>query len=94
MRRARYEMLRRGLDRELVENTLADISEDEIDEELTALIEKKYAGKVRDYDDRRRTIAALSRRGYGFGEIKRCIDAFLENSEDNGEFDDVYDYED
>ena len=95
VRRARYEMLHRGLDRELVENTLADIPDEEIDEELTALIEKKYARKVRDYDDRRRTIAALARRGYDFGAIKRCIDAFLESSEDNGEFDEVFeDYED
>ena len=95
LRRARYEMLHRGLDRELVENTLADIPEDEIDEELTALIGKKYANKVRDYDDRRRTIAALARRGYDFGAIKRCIDAFLESSEDDGEFDEVFDnYED
>ena len=95
VRRARYEMLHRGLDRELVENTLADIPEDELDGELTALIEKKYAGKVQDYDDRRRTIAALARRGYDFGAIKRCIDAFLENSEDDGEFDEVFDdYED
>lgn len=91
VRRARYEMLRRGLDRELVENTLADIPEYEIDEELTALIEKKYAGKVRDYDDRRRTIAALARRGYDFGAIKRCIDAFLESTGDDGEFDEVFD---
>ena len=95
VRRARYEMLRRGLDRELVENTLADIPDDEIDEELTALISKKYSQKVSDYDDRRRTIAALARRGYDFGAIKRCIDAFVQNTEDNGEFDEVYDnYED
>lgn len=95
VRRARYEMLRRGLDRELVENTLADIPDDEIDEELTALISKKYSQKVSDYDNRRRTIAALARRGYDFGAIKRCIDAFVQNTEDNGEFDEVYDnYED
>ena len=95
VRRARYEMLRRGLDRELVENTLADIPDDEIDEELTALISKKYSQKVSDYDDRRRTIAALARRGYDFGAIKRCIDAFVQNTEDNGEFDEVYEnYED
>lgn len=89
-RRARYEMLRRGLDRELVENALADIPEEELDEELLTLIEKRYSQKVQDYDDRRRTIAALARRGYDFGAIKRCIDMFLESSEDNGEFDEVY----
>lgn len=91
VRRARYEMLRRGLDRELVENTLADIPEEELDEELMTLIGKKYSQKVRDYDDRRRTIAALARRGYDFGAIKRCIDAFVESAEDEGEFDEVYD---
>lgn len=83
VRRARYEMLRRGLDRELVENTLADIPEDELDGELTSLIEKKYAEKVKDYDDRRRTIAALARRGYDFSAIKRCINEFLESAEDD-----------
>lgn len=90
VRRARYEMLRRGLDRDLVENTLADIPEEELDEELLTLIEKRYSQKVQDYDDRRRTIAALARRGYDFDAIKRCIAAFLESFEDNGEFDEVY----
>lgn len=88
-RRARLEMLRRGLDRELVENTLADIPEDEIDEELTALIAGKYANKIQDYDDRRRTIAALARRGYDFGAIKRCIEAYLDESAGD-EFDGVF----
>lgn len=90
VRRVRLEMLHRGLDRELVENILADISTDELDEELLTLIEKKYSAKVQDYGDRRRTIAALARRGYDFGSIKRCIDAFIQNAEDFGEFDEVY----
>lgn len=89
VRRARLEMLHRGLSRELVENTLADIPEDEIDAELAALIAKKYANKVRDRDDRRRTIAALARRGYDFGAIKRCIEAYLDESADD-EFDEIY----
>lgn len=87
--RARLEMLHRGLDKELVENTLADIPEDEIDEELTALIAKRYSNKVRDRDDRRRTIAALARRGYDFGAIRRCIEAYLNESAAE-EFDEVY----
>lgn len=82
-RRVRYEMISRGLDRELVENTLADIDEDELDEELITLIEKRYINKIADYDDRRRTIAALARRGYDFGAIKRCIGAVLEDNEDD-----------
>lgn len=83
VRRVRYEMIMRGLDRELVENTLADVPEEELDEELTTLIERRYINKIADYDDRRRTVAALARRGYGFGEIKRCIDAVLESIGDD-----------
>ena len=75
VRRAKQEMLRRGLDRELVENTLAEFSEEELDEELMSLIERKYYSKIDDYDDRRKTIAALMRRGYDYGAIKRCIEA-------------------
>lgn len=91
VRRVRYEMMMRGLDRELVENTLADVPEEELDEELTALIERRYINKIADYDDRRRTIAALARRGYGFGEIKRCIDAVLSSIEDD--FDDYNEFD-
>ena len=90
IRRVRLEMLHRGLDRNLVENTLADVPDEELDGELMTLIEKKYSAKVQDFDDRRRTIAALARRGYDFGSIKRCIEAFVENAEDYGEFDEVY----
>lgn len=95
IRRVRYEMISRGLDRALVENTLADIDEEELDEELITLIEKRYINKISDYDDRRRTIAALARRGYDFGAIRRCIDAVLEDidDEDDDGYDDGYDEE-
>ena len=78
LRRTRYEMLRRGLDEELVDNTLEEFSEEEIDEEITALLEKRYSAKIQDYDDRRRTIAAFARRGYDYRAVKRCIEALLE----------------
>ena len=85
LRRARQEMLRRGLDRELVDNVLANFSEEELDEELTALIEKKYYAKIGSYDDRRRTIAALMRRGYDYSAIKRCIEAVIDEAADDDE---------
>ena len=90
IRRARQEMLRRGLDRELVENVLGDFSEEELDEELTALIEKKYYAKIGSYDDRRRTIAALMRRGYDYSAIKRCIEAVIDEAADDEMEDDVF----
>ena len=95
VRRARQEMLRRGLDRELVENVLADLPEDELDEELKSLIEKKYYAKIGTYDDRRRTIAALMRRGYDYSAVKRCIEADAacaddDDDPDGGEYFDEY----
>lgn len=86
IRRARMEMIRRGLDREIVENTLNCIPSEEVDNELFAIIEKKYSQKLDDYDDRRRTVAALARRGYDFGEIKRCIERYVQSVEESGEF--------
>lgn len=90
IRRAKQEMIRRGLDRELTENVLADFSEEELDEELIALIERKYYAKIGSYDDRRRTIAALMRRGYDYSAIKRCIEAVVNEAADDEYEDDAY----
>ncbi len=82
LRRARYEMLHRGLDEELVNSALSDYTDDDIDEEITCLIERRYYSKIKDYDDRRRTIAALARRGYDYISVKRCIERLLEDYEE------------
>lgn len=83
LRKAKYEMLHRGLDDALVEDALAEYDEDDIDGEITELIERKYYGKIQDYDDRRRTIAALARRGYDYIAVKRCIEMILEDRDED-----------
>lgn len=80
--RAKQEMLRKGLARELCENALAEFTEDELDEELLWLIRKKYIEKIADFDGRRKTVAALVRRGYDFSSVKRCIARCLEDFDD------------
>lgn len=80
--RAKREMLQKGLSRELCENVLAEFTEDELDEELLWLIRKKYIEKISDFDGRRKTVAALVRRGYDFSSVKRCIAACLEDFDD------------
>ena len=81
MGKTRWEMQRRGLDRDLVEDVLAEYSDDDIDGEIMHLLETKYADKLSDPDDRRRTMAALARRGYGWSQVKRCMER-LELSDD------------
>lgn len=83
LRKAKYEMLHRGLDNDLVEDALAAYDEDDIDEEIIELIERKYYGKIQDYDDRRRTVAALARRGYDYTAVKRCIERILEDQDED-----------
>lgn len=80
--KAKQEMLHKGIPRELCENALAEYSEEELDEELTELIGKKYIDKIADFDGRRRTVAALVRRGYDFTSVKRCIAKCLEDFDD------------
>ena len=87
MGKTRWEMQRRGLDRNLIEDVLTEYSEDDIDEEIMHLLQTKYSEKLDDPDDRRRTMAALARRGYGWGEVKRCMERCAELTEDE-EFED------
>lgn len=82
MGKTRWEMQRRGLDRDLIEDVLAEYSDDDIDGEIMHLLETKYAEKLSDPDDRRRTMAALARRGYGWSQVKRCMES-LELSDDD-----------
>lgn len=82
IRKARWEMLRRGLDRNLTDDVLAEYTEEDIDEEIMRLLETKYREKLSDPDDRRRTAAALARRGYGYDSVKRCVERFLDGQED------------
>lgn len=81
MGKTRWEMQRRGLDRNLIEDVLAEYSDDDIDGEIMHLLETKYSDKLSDPDDRRRTMAALARRGYGWSQVKRCMER-LELSDD------------
>lgn len=81
LRKAKYEMLHRGLDLQHVENALAEYTDEDIYEEIITLLERRYSDKIQDFDERRRTISALARRGYDFGAIKHCIAIVLERAE-------------
>ena len=83
MSKTRWEMQSRGLDKNLVEDILAEYTDDDIDEEIMHLLRTRYSEKLSDPDDRRRTVAALARRGYAYGAVKRCIEALLEEDLDD-----------
>lgn len=85
LHRAKAEMRRKGVPDELIEQTLSEYSREDMTESLTELVRKKYSGRISDRDERQKVIAALARRGYGFGEIKAAITSVLEELDDGEE---------
>lgn len=88
MGKARFEMRLKGLDENLIEDVLSEFTQQDIDEEIMSLLNTRYVGKISDPDSRRRTVAALARRGYSYGSVKRCIESCLAERELD-EFDDA-----
>ena len=74
-RGALYKLTEKGIERELAQEILDEFDVDPV-EQLTELIERKYAGKLEDEKDRRRTVAALGRLGYSWSDIKEALDRF------------------
>lgn len=74
-RRAAMEMTCRGLDRELVENTLAGLALNP-DASALALLQKKYPYGLRDERETRRAAALLQRYGYGYDVIRRAMESY------------------
>lgn len=76
-RGAKYKLIEKGIDKDLCDEILDEFDVDPV-EQIVEIIEKKYSGKLEDEKDRRRTVAALQRLGYGWGDIKSAISAFEE----------------
>ena len=72
VRGAKYKLMEKGIDRELCDEILEEFEVDPV-EQLTELIERKYADKLDDEKGRRRTIAALQRLGYSWSDIKSAL---------------------
>ena len=70
-----YKLMEKGIDKELCEE-IADEFEIDPVEQLIDRIEKKYSDKLDDEKNRRRTIAALQRLGYNWGDIKSALAEF------------------
>ena len=72
-RRIEQELRRRGID-PLTAQSAAEEVDGEDYEQALALLEKKYYNKLNDPDSRRRVTAALARRGFSCGAIRRAFD--------------------
>lgn len=70
---ASYKLREKGVGRELTEQILSEY-EVPAQEQIEALLQGKYANKIADDKSRRRTVAALQRMGYRWGDIKPVLE--------------------
>lgn len=83
-RRIEQELRHRGVDSAVIVDALDGLDGDDLQQAL-ALLEKKYYNKLKTPEDRRRTVAALARRGFSYGAIRGAMERM--NALDNEEID-------
>lgn len=80
-RRIELELGRKGIDPELCRQAAAQFEEEDIQQQLDALIRRKYLRYLWEEKGRNKTIGALSRLGYSYDEIKSAIRRVKEEEE-------------
>ncbi len=70
------ELLKRGIDKYVAEEIIDNLSPNTC-EQIHSLVERKYQKYLIDEKGKRRTVQALMRLGYSWGDIKPVINEFL-----------------
>ena len=73
-KRAAFELLKKGIDKELAEEIIRELSPDPI-EQITALLETKFARRLATEKDRARTVNSLRTMGYHWSDIREAMDS-------------------
>ena len=84
--RAKMMMIQKGLGPSIADEALSRYSADDMVEEITAIIEKKYMDKLsadgnEGMKEMQKVMAALARRGYSYEDIKKAVSLVKENAE-------------
>ena len=72
--RIRSELYRRGIPRELWDEALAELPEQ--DDAIDAFLQKRFRGRQPDRTEIRRAADALLRRGHAWGDIRRALERY------------------
>lgn len=79
-RGVRQKLMEKGIDRDLIDEVLDELYIDE-EEQIRAVIDKKYARVLSDEKGRRRTVNALTRMGFSYSDIKSVMSEYTETEE-------------
>ena len=74
IKRIKQELAFRGINREVIENTVDLLDNDPVSR-IIILIKKKYINKISDEKGRKRTVDALLRLGYSYSDIKSALNS-------------------
>lgn len=77
IKRVKQELIFRGIDREIVENTIDSIDNDP-QKSIIILIKKKHINKLGDEKGKKRVVDALMRLGYSYSDIKTALNQISE----------------
>lgn len=77
-RGAKYKLVEKGVDKDLADEVLEELDPDPR-EHIEILIERKYKRNLSDEKGRRKTVAALQRMGYSWGDIKAVMSNYFED---------------
>ena len=72
-RRIEQELRQRGISPVLAQAAVSDLEGEDFEQALE-ILRRKYYNKLNDPDNRRRVTAALARRGFSYGAIRRAMD--------------------
>lgn len=77
-RGAKYKLVEKGIDKDLADEVLDELDPDPR-EHIEILIERKYSRYLSDEKGRRKTVSALQRLGYSWGDIKAVMSNYFED---------------
>lgn len=77
VRRALFELMKKGIDKALAEEILEEMEPDPV-EQILSVIERKYARSLDDEKGRNRTINGLRAMGYQWEDIKEALSQLTE----------------
>lgn len=79
-RGVRQKLREKGIDRDLIDEIVDGLFIDE-EEQIRAVIEKKYARVLQDEKGRRRAVNTLTRMGFSYADIKSVMSEYIETEE-------------
>ena len=74
-KRVGYELLRKGIDREIIDEVIEELTPDP-EEQIRSLLETKFRNKLGDIKSRRKTANALAALGYSYYDINSVLSEY------------------